>query len=522
MHSNSLVGTFALVLVILLSLGSITLAFDSDSLTKMSADSIGESSHSIPQAEQSITVHKVTIGGESIAYTATVGALTVRDEKNLPCASMGYIAYIKNNVPDRSDRPITFAYNGGPGSSSLWLHMGALGPKRIVIRDTSFVPPPPYKVVDNEFSLLDKTDIVMIDAIGTGFSRAVGEMKDLDFWSVDPDIESFAKFIRQYVTDNGRWNSPKYLLGESYGTTRSAGVVDYLQSRENMFFNGVILVSMATDLELLIDDIPGYHWPSVFALPTFTLVAYYHKMLPDPPADTARFLQEVRNFALGEYLNSLMQGDNLPDSIRKRVIEKLHHYTGLSTDYLAKNNMRVSASQFANELMREQCNTIGMLDGRYLGANLDPLGKTADYDPMDAATTPSFVASFLDYLHRDLKFDCDKSYIVDANAYYSWDFRHKIANVEMTQPMVNTGIDLAHAMGLNPNLRILVLQGIYDLCSVPLATEYMISHLNLLDALRSHIRVEYYEAGHEMYTHEPSLKKLKLDVSAFIDQTKKR
>jgi carboxypeptidase C (cathepsin A) len=521
MRSRRLFMTIGLAPFLLFAICGSTVAMDPADLPGKLNDTTNVNSVSAPKAEQSVTTHKLTIGGESIPYTATAGTLIVRDEKDLPYARMGYIAYIRSDISDLSHRPITFAYNGGPGSCSVWLHMGALGPKRIVTCDTCFIPPPPYRVVENEFSILDKTDIVMIDAIGTGFSHAVGEAENKDFWSVDPDIESFARFIRQYITDNGRWNSPKYLLGESYGTTRSAGVVDYLQCRESMSFNGVIHVSMATDLELLLDDIPGYHWPSVFSLPTYTAISWYHKMLPDPPSDITKLLQEVRGFALREYSNALAQGNDLPVSDRKAILEKLHRYTGLSIDYLDKANLRVPVAQFANELMREHGETVGMLDGRFLGVNFDRLGKTAEYDPMDAATTSAFVASFLDYLHRDLKFSPDRTYIFDASAFAVWDYRHKTANAELPQPIVNTGIDLAHAMGFNPNLRVLVLQGTYDLGSVALATEYMISHLDLQDDLRSHIRLEYYEAGHEMYTHEPSLKKFKKDVAAFFDQTKR-
>ncbi|HPM36570.1 MAG TPA: hypothetical protein PK186_03320 [candidate division Zixibacteria bacterium] len=521
MRAKHLFLAISVVQLFLFAFCSRAVAADSGNLSEKDKDTTTVNSATAPKAEKSVTTHKLTIGGESIPFTATAGTLIIRNDKDLPYASMGYIAYVRSNVTDISHRPITFAYNGGPGSCSVWLHMGALGGKRIVTGDTSFIPPAPYKLVDNEFSILDKTDIIMIDAIGTGFSHAVGEAKDKDFWSVDPDIESFARFIKQYITDNGRWNSPKYLLGESYGTTRSAGVVDYLQSREYMSFNGLILISMATDLELLFDDMPGYHWPSVFSLPTYTAIAWYHKMLPDPPADIDLLLKEVRTFALGEYSNALAQGNALPVPTRKAIIEKLHRYTGLSIDYLDKANMRVTSAQFANQLMREHGKTVGMLDGRFLGVNFNPLGKSAEYDPMDAATTSAFVASFLDYLQRDLKFSPDRTYVFDANVFATWDYRHKAGNYELPQPLANTGIDLAHAMGFNPNLRVLVLQGTFDLGSVFLATEYMISHLDLQDDLRSHIRIEYYEAGHEMYTHEPSLKKLKSDVAAFFDQTKK-
>jgi len=353
--------------------------------------------------------------------------------------------------------------------------MGALGPRRIITSDASFTPPPPYKIVDNEYSILDKTDLVMIDAIGTGFSHAVGEAKDKDFWNVDSDIESFARFIRQYINENGRWNSPKYLMGESYGTTRSAGVVDYLQSyKEGMFFNGLILVSMATDLELLFDDIPGYHWPTIFKLPTFTAVAWYHKMLPNPPEKIAPLLDEVRTFALGEYMNALAQGNNLPDTVRETVIAKLHNYTGLSVDYLNNADMCVSMTQFANELLRERRETVGILDGRFSGVSFDPLEKNAGYDPLDPANTHAFAAAFLDYLRHDLKFNLDKTYVFDADAFYVWDYRHKIDGAGMPQPIVDTGVNLAHAMGFNPNLRVMVLQGIYDMGSDLLATEYMV------------------------------------------------
>jgi carboxypeptidase C (cathepsin A) len=490
-----------------------------NSLSDELQDTTKKPTASIPKAEQSVTQHKIVIGGLSIPYKATIGTLIVRNKKDLPYASMGYTAYTRDDISDPGHRPITFAYNGGPGSCSIWLHMGALGPRHIVTNDTAYTPPPPYKIVDNEYSILDKTDLVMIDPVGTGFSHAIGEAKDKDFWSVDPDIESIAWFIRQYITENGRWNSPKYILGESYGTTRSAGIADYLQSREYMSLNGVILVSMATDLELIFDDIPGYHWPSMFELPTYTAVAWYHKILPDPPAELAPLLDEVRTFAFQEYAKAMAQGNNLPDSERKFIIEKIHRYTGLSADYLEKADMRVTESQFANELMRDHRETVGSLDARFLGVNFDPLAKNTEYDPMDAAITPAFAAAFLDYLHRDLNFGQGKTYVFEANVWNIWDYRHKIEEALIPQPMVNTGIDLAHAMGFNPNLRVLVLQGLYDMGTPFLATEYMISHLNLRKDLRSHIKIQYYDAGHMMYIHEPSLKKFKIDIAAFIDQT---
>jgi len=507
----------------LLAVLSLLTSFSANGFTRQPSelqDTTKKPSASIPKAEQAITQHKITIGGITIPYTAIAGTLIVRSTKDTPYASIGYIAYIRNDITDPSRRPVTFAYNGGPGSSSIWLNMGALGPKRVVTNDPFFTPPPPYKVVDNDFSILDKTDLVMIDAVGTGYSHAVGGSKDKDFWSVDPDIESFAMFIRQYITENGRWNSPKYLLGESYGTTRSAGIVDYLQTNEGISFNGVILVSLATDLEITYDDWLGYDYAAPFALPTYTVIAWYHKVLPDPPVDIGPLLKEVRTFALGDYSEALAQGNTIPDSVRKIIIEKLHRYSGISTDYIDKADMRISSAQFVNQLLNEHRETIGSLDARFSGVNFNPLDKNALYDPFDAATRGAFSAAFLDHIHRDLKISLNKNYLfqnLDANS--SWDFKHKVIADGTLQPMVNTSIDLAHAMGYNPNLKVLVLQGTYDLGTTFLATEYMVSHLNLRKDLRSNIEIKYYEAGHMMYIHEPSLKKFKNDIATFIDGT---
>jgi carboxypeptidase C (cathepsin A) len=476
--------------------------------------------------ERSVTQHKIIVGGMTINYKATAGMLIVRDAKDQPYASIGYFAYARNDVADPSRRPITFAYNGGPGSPSVWLHMGALGPKRVVTTDAAPTPPPPLKIVDNEWSLLDRTDLVLIDPVGTGFSRAVGEAKDKDFWGVDPDIESVSRFITQYITETGRWNSPKYLLGESYGTTRSAGVVDYLQSKEYMSFNGVILVSLATDLDLIIEgNIEGakdHNWFLPLWLPTYTAVAWCHKALPERPAELAPLLDEVRAFALGEYARALALGGDLSPAGRKETIEKLRRYTGLSLEYLERADLEVSLGQFAKELFRGRRDTVGLLDARFLGVSFNPLGESAEFDPMDAAISPAFLAAFMDYLHRELNFGREMAYRPDAGAFESWDFKHKIEGLELPQQTVGTGVNLAHAMGTNPHLKVLVLQGIYDLVTPLLATEYMVSHLGLRPDLRPNIGITYYDAGHMMYLHEPSLRKFKSDVAAFIDATAAR
>ncbi len=478
-----------------------------------------------PKPEQSVTQHTITIGGKAVAYTATAGTLILRNDKDEPTASIGYVAYVAREGGDIAHRPITFAYNGGPGSSSIWLHMGALGPRRIVTTDAAATPPAPYKVVDNAYSLLDKTDLVMIDALGTGLSHAVGEAKDKDFWGTDPDIEEFGRFIVQYVSDNGRWNSPKYLLGESYGTTRSAGIVDYLQSRQNMAFNGVILVSVATDIEGLFAW-PGNERPLPLILPSYAAVAWYHHALPHPPAKLEPFLDEVRAYALGEYTSALMQGDALPEAKRDAVAEKLHEYTGLSVDYLKKADLRVREQQFTQELLREKRETVGRLDARFLGFTFDPLAENAAYDPQSAAISAAFTAAFLDYYHGELKFGIGKTYKISNNEVgASWNFSHRPPGTPTSgfaarpAPVTNTTLDLAHALGYNPNLRVLVLNGYFDLATPFLATEYAMSHIGLTPELRSHIEMKYYEAGHMMYIHPASLEKFKADIAAFYDRT---
>jgi carboxypeptidase C (cathepsin A) len=472
-----------------------------------------------PRAEQSVTQHSVTVGGKVISYTATAGTLIVRNDNDEPIAAVGYVAYTERDVADVSRRPITFAYNGGPGSSSIWLHMGALGPRRIVTADSGPTPPAPYHVVDNAYSILDKSDLVMIDAIGTGLSRAVGKSKDKDFWGVDQDIDSFGRFIQQYVSDNNRWRSPKYLFGESYGTTRSAGLVEYLQTRDNMAFNGVVLVSVALDFEAIFAW-PGNDRPFPLFLPTYAAVAAYHHALPHQPAKLEPFLAEVRHYAWGEYSAALLKGDSLSDQERDAVAEKLHEYTGLTTEYIKKANLRVREPQFTQELLREHHETVGRLDARFTGVTFDLLAEDAQYDPQSAAISSAYTAAFLDYFHGDLKFGQGKTYnLNNREVFGSWDWKHRAPGPGFPLPVPNTGVDLGHAMGYNPDLRVLVLNGLYDLATPFGATEEMMDHLGLEKDLRSHLQMKYYEAGHMMYVHEDSLKAMKADVAAFIDAT---
>jgi len=470
----------------------------------------------LPKAESSVTQHRLNAGGKSFDYTATAGTLIIRDDEDKPTASMGYIAYTRHDL--KGARPLMFAFNGGPGSSSLWLHMGVLGPKRVVVSDPGPTPAGPYRTVDNEFGVLDKSDLVMIDPVGTGVSHAVCDHRDDEFWAVDPDIDSVSRFIAQYVSDNNRWTSPKYLLGESYGTTRGAAIVNYLRARRSFAFNGLILVSVATDIEAIFAELPGNDRPYAVYLPGYAAVAWYHHMLPNQPTALEPFLTEVRAYAMGPFTAALLKGDALGDADREAVAQKMHEYTGLSVEYLKAANLRVSEIAFAHELLKAQRKTLGRLDGRFVGPTMDPLEKYTDYDPQSSAISAAFAAAFLDYYHGELRFGQGSTYrTTNFGVGEHWKWVHKTEHGE--QPMVNSGVDLAEALVKDANLRVLVLNGYYDLATPFSATEYVMAHLGLPPGLGARIDMKYYEAGHMMYVHPPSMARMKRDLDAFIDST---
>lgn len=472
----------------------------------------------IPKEEQSVTHHSVTINGKEIKYTAIAGNLLIKGKNDKPVASIGYVAYTKEGEKDPSKRPVTFAYNGGPGSSSIWLHMGAVGPRRVVINDPDVTPPAPYQLTNNQYSILDATDIVMVDPVGTGISKAVGEAKNKEFWGVNGDISSVSRFIKAYISTNNRWNSPKYLLGESYGTTRSAGVVDYLQQNEGIAMNGVVLVSNVLDLRTLAFG-PGDDLPYILYLPTYAAVAWYHDQLQPKPDSLEAFLQEVRNFASGPYADALMQGDNLPKAKRTQIINKLSEYTGLSKDYLDKADMRVTEPQFTKELLRDEHKTVGRLDSRYTGISMDLLSERAHYDPQSSAISPAFITTFLNYYHNQLNFGKDKSYHISAYSLpgFDWNWEHGGHGGFPTSP--TTAPDLADAMTKNPTLKVLVLNGYFDLATPFFATEYTFDHMGLDEKVQDNVTMKYFDAGHMMYLHLPSLKKFHSDVTTFIHNT---
>jgi carboxypeptidase C (cathepsin A) len=402
----------------------------------------------------------------------------------------------------------------------MWLHMGVLGPKRVVVSDPEPAPAAPYHTVDNEFGVLDQSDLVMIDPVGTGLSHAVCDHKDEEFWGVDADIDSISRFITQFVSDSKRWSSPKYLLGESYGTTRAAAVVNYLQARRSLTFNGLILVSVATDIEAISAENPGNDRPYALYLPGYAAVAWYHHALPTQPPALVPFLEEVRAYAAGPYNEALNKGDRLTDAERDAVAIRLQQYTGLPAQYLKEANLRVSEVAFAHELLRSQRRTVGRIDGRYTGPTLDPLQKNMEYDPQASAVGAAFTAAFLDYLHGELNFGQGKTYKSTNYAIGDrWKWTHSPIGAEGEQPMVNSGVDLANALVQDPNLKVLVLQGYYDLATPFFATEQMLSHLGVPRSASDRIEMKYYEAGHMMYLHPPSLSKLKGDMDAFINAT---
>ena len=470
----------------------------------------------LPSAETSVTQHRLSAGGKSFDYTATAGMLIVRDDDDKPIAAIGYTAYTRRDT--RSARPVTFAFNGGPGSSSLWLHMGVLGPKRVVVSDPKPTPAAPYRIVDNEFGLLDVSDVVMIDPVGTGLSHAVCDHKDDEFWGVDPDIDSISRFIAQYSSDNNRWTSPKYLLGESYGTTRAAAIVNYLRERRFFTFNGLVLVSVATDIEAIFAELPGNDRPYAVYLPAYAAVAWYQHMVPGQPAALEPFLAEVRQYAMGPFTAALLQGDTLPDEERDAVAQKVHEYTGLPVEYLKQARLRVSENEFAHELLKARALTVGRLDGRFVGPTSDLLDKETDYDPQFSGVGAAFAAAFLDYYHGELRFGQGETYrTTNFGIGEKWKWTHKTARGE--QPIVNSGVDLADALVKDPNLRVLLLNGYYDLATPFSATEYMVKHLGVPKDVGTRVQMKYYEAGHMMYVHPPSLARMRKDLGEFIDAT---
>jgi carboxypeptidase C (cathepsin A) len=468
--------------------------------------------------QSSVTQHTARIDGQTISYTATASTTLLKNDKGEPEALMYSTAYTENGVKDFSQRPIVFLYNGGPGSSSVWLHMGAWGPRRLVSGNAEPIAGPPYQLVDNEYSLLDRADLVFIDPVGTGFSHAVGKAKDSDFWGVQPDVQSLAQFISIYISRNHRWNSPKLLYGESYGTFRSVALGNYLQEHEGIYINGIGLQSSVLDLSTL-NFATGDDRSYILYLPTYAAVAWHYNLIKNRPSDLPTFLEQVRQFASGEYADALMKGSNISDSEKQQIAAKISSYTGLDQNYVTKANLRVNLPQFRAEILRSRGVTIGRYDARYNAATYDVLEEYATDDPSYNAVLGAFTAAFNSYVRDELKFGEGMTYKVLPNGPSEhWNWKGSTGNPQGFPGAPNVEDDLVHELLDNAALQVQVENGYFDLATPFYATEFTMNHLLLPKSASDRIHLQYYDAGHMMYLHEPDLAKLATNVRAFIAQ----
>lgn len=468
----------------------------------------------IPKEELVESKHTALIGGKEIAYVARVGTLILKKEEEekepQAKASVFFISYTQDPGNDIDTRPITFSFNGGPGSSSVWLHLGVLGPKVVIAEKDAHPVPPPYQLVNNEYSLLDITDLCFIDPVSTGYSRAVPGEKASQFHEFKADLESVGEFIRLFTSRFKRWASPKFLIGESYGTTRAAGLSGYLQDQMGLYLNGIMLISSILNFQTARFD-PGNDYPPALFLPTYTATAFYHKRLSeDLQQDLRKTLDQVEDFIEKEYWFALLKGDDLVGDERKRITQQLARFTGLSEIFIDSTNLRINIFRFVKELLRDQKKTVGRLDSRFTGIDLDSAGAHFSYDPSYAAIQGPYTATFNDYVRRELNYKSDLPYEILTPLHEKWKWekqQNQFANVAET---------LRDAISKNPFLRIFVAKGYYDLATPYYATEYTFNHLGLDPTLRKNIVMAYYEAGHMMYLHPPSLTQMKLDLSKFI------
>lgn len=464
------------------------------------------------------TKHTITIGGREIKYTVTTGTMVLKEETadsakeaegEKPRAQIFFIAYTKDGGRDKSKRPLTFSFNGGPGSSSVWLHLGVLGPRRVVQEFDGSLPRPPYQLTDNEFSLLDETDLVFIDPVSTGYSRAVEGQKPAEYHGFKKDIESVGDFIRLYTTRYQRWLSPKFLIGESYGTTRAAGLSGYLYDRHGMMLNGIMLISSVLDFATL-DFTFGNDLPYIVYLPGYAATAWYHNALAGRHETLQNLLDEVEEFALGQYASALLKGDLLTPEERAVIVEKLARYTGLSPQFIERSNLRVKDQHFFKELLRERGLTVGRLDSRLTGIDRSGVTEQPESDPLLDAVLAPYTAGFYHYVRAELNFESDLPYEILSSRVHPWSFK------EFEGQAVYVAETLRKAMTVNPHLKVFVANGYYDLGTPYFATEYTFNHLGLHESLRNNLSMAYYEAGHMMYIHLPSLEALKHDLAEFI------
>jgi len=498
-------------------------------------------------AQDVTTQGTVDAGGQHVQYNAIAGTITVGasngedsqlgpDGKPLPdtdlaaqvaaakdatqappLARMFYVAYFKRDA-NADQRPITFVYNGGPGSSTVWLHMGSFGPKHVVTEMDTHLPGAPYKLTDNANSLLDVSDLVFIDMPSTGFGRLTGKDAGKAFWGIDEDGHAFGRFIKRFLSKYNRWNSPKYIFGESYGTTRSAVLSNILENEESIDLNGVILLSQIFNFTTDIDGAhqnPGIDLTYELALPTYAATARYHKKLPQDHPDLEAFMKEVEEFAMGEYAQALAKGTDLSATDKQAIAEKLHNYTGLPVAYLMKGDLRISGGQFEKNLQDDTGDTTGRLDTRFSGPSVNPLSEQADYDPQSSSISSAYVSLFNQYVRQTLKYGEGQTYLpqADFGGGFMWDFKRQ------GFPLLNVSNDLATAMTTNPKLKVMVNGGYYDLATPFFGAFYEDKHLPIPSKLAGNIEYDWYESGHMVYVKEECLKQLHDRVAAFIKST---
>jgi carboxypeptidase C (cathepsin A) len=445
--------------------------------------------------------------------------LPAKPEDQPPTARIFYTAYFKKDAP-AGTRPVTFLYNGGPGSASMYLHMGAFGPMRVETPDGEHAEGAPYKLVENQYSLLDASDLVFIDAPGTGFSRIIGKDAPKAFWGIDEDAHAFDRFIRRFLSKYNRWNSPKYLFGESYGTTRSALLASLLQ---NVDLNGVILLSQILSFDDSADTPaanPGTDQPYFLALPSMAATAWYHHRLANQTAELEPFLHEVEQFSLGEYASALLQGADLPIDRKRAVAEKLQTYTGVPASYWLKADLRVSGPDFSKEVQNELGLTSGRLDTRYQGPDLNPLSEGAEYDPFDSAITPAYTSAINQYVRTDLKFGDNMTYkpSIDDPA-FRWNLRHGAPGSFTADMNPNVMPDFANTLKINPKMKVLLMGGYYDLGCTYFGATYEMKHLPVPPSVEANISYHFFESGHMVYIKESALRELHEYTAAFIRQT---
>lgn len=468
-----------------------------------------------PMSERlSSTSHVLRLDGRDIRYTATAGTLPIRDDRGKTLANMFFVAYTLDGEQAPA-RPLAFLYNGGPGSATIWLHMGSFGPRRVVMAEDGMQPAPPYRLADNGHSLLDVSDLVFVDAVDTGYSRTVDGEDARQFHGVQGDLRAFGEFIRMYLTRFDRWSSPKYLIGESYGTMRSAGLAGELQDRHGIELNGIVLVSSILDY-LTKGYAPGNDLPYVLFLPSYTAAAWYHKRLPaDLQGNLEHAVAESRKYANGEYLLALAKGNRLTEAEQKQVAQALARLTGLSAQFILQSNLRVADTRFRVELLRDQRRTIGRLDGRMTGLNADAAAERQEYDPSDLAIKGAYTAMFGDYVRRELKYESDERYATRGEV-RPWSYD------QFTNSYLNLTDTLRGAMARHPFLKVLVVNGYYDFATPFGATEHTFAHLAFDAAITDRVQMTYYQAGHMMYIRPSEHAKLKQDVARFINATSGR